>query len=338
MVHRSRALPGRAFVWDHAPAPPRARPRSRVWRRTLLAFLAAIALMAAVTVGVIMLVKLHEKPAERRRPVAASSHAATFHATLPTSHATLPTSNPRPRPVPTTAHARTPVPKPVSTPAARRRQAVARPAPVRDPTLLAHWRLAGNADDSSGSGHPGAVTGGVSFTSSHGGCAAFGGSSGAITAGHLLDTTASFTVAAWVKLTSAATWSTAVSQDGAQASGFYLQYDVMDHRWAFARLATDADVYDPIRALGPAPRLGVWTYLAGVYDGGSHKMYLYVNGALAGTNTDPTPFASAGPLAVGRALYAGVKTDWFHGSISDVRVYSRALSAGEVSGLSRTWN
>jgi len=73
--------------------------------------------------------------------------------------------------------------------------------------------------------------------------------------------------------------------------------------------------------------------LAGVYDGRSHRMYLYVNGALAGIRTDPTPVVSTGVLAVGRGFFAGMPTDWFEGSISDVRVYSRALSAREIARL-----
>ena len=48
-------------------------------------------------------------------------------------------------------------------------------------------------------------------------------------------------------------------------------------------------------------------------------MTLYVNGAAAGTATDTTPFASTGPLAIGRDLVSGNQGDFFNGDIKDVQ-------------------
>src|SRR6266545_6259463 len=83
-----------------------------------------------------------------------------------------------------------------------------------------------------------------------------------------------------------------------------------------------------------APTVGVWTHLVGVYDSTTGAMTLYVNGAQAGTATDTTPFATSGPLVIGRGKYNGATNlDLFTGSIANVQVYSRALSASEASTL-----
>jgi len=189
------------------------------------------------------------------------------------------------------------------------------------------------AADSSARNRPGALSSGVSWSS---GAATFNGSTGAITtAGPILDTTQSFSVSAWLNLASTAGYETAVSQDGNIESAFCLQYDKGDNRWAFCRNNADVNNSTVIRAMSTtAPTVGVWTHLVGVYDSTTGAMTLYVNGAQAGTATDTTPFATSGPLVIGRGKYNGATNlDLFTGSIANVQVYSRALSASEASTL-----
>ena len=70
--------------------------------------------------------------------------------------------------------------------------------------------------------------------------------------------------------------------------------------------------------------LNTWTHLATTYDGANVRLYL--NGALAATR------AATGAITVSTgALQIGgnsVWSEWFKGLIDEVRVYSRALSAG----------
>src|SRR6185437_12237343 len=82
-----------------------------------------------------------------------------------------------------------------------------------------------------------------------------------------------------------------------------------------------------------APTNGTWTHLVGEYNSSTGAMSLYVNGAAAGSATDTTPFAANGPLAIGRGKYNGSAADLFNGSIANVQVYPRLLSAGEISTL-----
>ncbi len=71
---------------------------------------------------------------------------------------------------------------------------------------------------------------------------------------------------------------------------------------------------------------GAWTYLAATYDGA--RIRLYVNGVLATSRTQTGTLKTSGyPLQVGADSFFG---QGFHGTIDEVRVYNRALSAIEI--------
>ncbi|MFL6073781.1 MAG: glutaminase domain-containing protein [Mycobacteriales bacterium] len=187
------------------------------------------------------------------------------------------------------------------------------------------------ARDRSGGGHDAAVSG--SWAAGYGGTGTALSGTAATTAS-VLDTSASFTVAAWVNLSSTAGFATAVSQDGTTASGFYLQYSGADNRWAFARVAADATDPASARALSPsAPAVGRWTHLAGVHDAAAGLLRLYVDGRPAGTAPFTTPWKAGGPLVIGRGRYNGAAVDTFPGAVDQVRAWSRALSDTEIRVL-----
>ncbi|MEU1166326.1 LamG-like jellyroll fold domain-containing protein [Streptomyces sp. NPDC005921] len=136
-----------------------------------------------------------------------------------------------------------------------------------------------------------------------------------------------FTVSAWVALSGVpSSFATAVSQDAGDVSGFYLQYAPAENRWAFARPGLRALSYSV-----PAP--GVWTHLVGVYEGGRNQLVLYVDGTQEAGVNDTNPVAADGPLVIGRATSGGVPSDWFPGSVKQVQVFQRALTAAQVRVL-----
>jgi hypothetical protein len=147
------------------------------------------------------------------------------------------------------------------------------------------------------------------------------------TSGPVLDTTGNFSVAAWVKLDSTGHFATAVSQDGANASAFFLQYSQADNRFAFSTVGG--------RALSDvAPVTGQWYHLVGVHDANNGTYTLYVNGqAQQKVLHQCLGDSSSGPLAVGRGFFGGNKTDFWPGTIDQVHVWNRALSAADVSTL-----
>jgi hypothetical protein len=141
---------------------------------------------------------------------------------------------------------------------------------------------------------------------------------------------ASFTVSAWVDLSRTGSFATAVSQDAAVNSSFYLQYSPANDAWAFARVTADSG----IRAVSKAPpATGQWTRLAGVYNAPDGQLTLYVNGVMQGTARVIAPIAGHGDLVIGRGKFAGGPTDWFPGKIKDVEAFQVALTASQVKAL-----
>ena len=73
--------------------------------------------------------------------------------------------------------------------------------------------------------------------------------------------------------------------------------------------------------------LNTWTHLAVTYDGSNAR--LYVNGGQVGVAAATGALRSTGnPLTIGGNNVWG---EWFAGQIDDVRIYNRALSAGEIA-------
>jgi len=148
-----------------------------------------------------------------------------------------------------------------------------------------------------------------------------------------VDTGASFSVSAWVRLDDIDRSHTAVSQDGGDVSAFSLGYSADGDAWAFAMPAADSKTAAVARALAPLPpRTGDWQHLVGVYDASAGELRLYVDGSRAGTAAYRSGWSSAGSFAVGRGCSGG-PADWFSGRVDQVRVWNRALSAADVSAL-----
>ncbi|MFF2149050.1 LamG domain-containing protein [Kitasatospora sp. NPDC058190] len=155
----------------------------------------------------------------------------------------------------------------------------------------------------------------------------------ASTQGAVLDTARSFTVSAWVKLANADRNRSAVSQSGSYMPGFSL--GLRNGSWAFETVSTD-DVgygYQLAGATGPAT-LNQWTHLTGVYDAAAKTVVLYVNGVPAGAPVAaPASWSARGSLELGRMRYRGGYNDPWSGALDEVKVWDRALSAGEAADV-----
>ena len=213
--------------------------------------------------------------------------------------------------------------------------------------LVGHWPLDGTGADRSGRERPVTLGTGATWTSLRaGGELSLGGSSGAYaTTGSVLDTTAPFTVSAWVRLADdtanpadLAAMYTAVSQDGTTTSRFLLQYDPAVATWVFKVRGEDQSVKISAVATTAAEK-GVWTHLAGVWDG--TRIHLHVNGRLAGSADATLSWAAPDGFNIGRARFDGATVNRFKGAVDDVRAYARALTPDEialVSGLTADEN
>ncbi|MEO7717397.1 MAG: LamG domain-containing protein [Capsulimonas sp.] len=149
---------------------------------------------------------------------------------------------------------------------------------------------------------------------------------GVETSGPVVDTTKSYTVAAWVKVDQLTGYQTFVSIDGDDKSGFFLQIHGEGNRFTFA--------LDPAHAFAPiSPQTGQWYHLAGVYDAPTKTLAVFVNGELQAKEQAPPTTRSTGNTAFGRAKFGGNYVDFVNGSIDDIRVYDIALQPADIMAL-----
>ncbi|GGV07857.1 hypothetical protein GCM10010275_55190 [Streptomyces litmocidini] len=162
-----------------------------------------------------------------------------------------------------------------------------------------------------------------------------------------VDTSKSFTVSAWAKVTDVTVNRAVVSQSGAVGNGFAIYWSTTNG-WTLSRHRLDSGT-DSARAYAGLTQstsyVGQWVHLAGVFDPTRNTITLYVNGnevasdqvipsADGGTTWDPTKSwnATAG-LQVGRGKWAGAYADPFKGDIDDVRIYPTVLERSDIGRL-----
>ncbi|MEU6807719.1 LamG-like jellyroll fold domain-containing protein [Streptomyces sp. NPDC046831] len=167
------------------------------------------------------------------------------------------------------------------------------------------------------------------------------GSTGyASTAGQVLETRASYTVSAWVRLSAAPQRNlTVLSQNGTHCSPFSLGYEHASGTWALRAVNQDAPAggscsYQKVAAT-VAATIGAWTHLTGVYDAEHQEIRLYVNGKLQGSAPYTTAWAATGPLQIGRTFWSDTYTDYFNGSVDEVSVWQRKLTYDEIAEETR---
>ncbi|BCY10818.1 LamG-like jellyroll fold domain-containing protein [Actinoplanes sp. L3-i22] len=143
----------------------------------------------------------------------------------------------------------------------------------------------------------------------------------------VVDTTGDYTITAWVTLDKLpGNYATVVSQDGRVTENpFYLQYG----QGAFAFSTPGGNRARQV----VTPDLNRWYQLAGVRDHATGEVRLYVDGKRVAATTAGPDVISTGPLSVGRAKYAGNKTDYWSGGIDQVHAFGRALTDAEIGSL-----
>lgn len=198
--------------------------------------------------------------------------------------------------------------------------------------LIAEYLFHGNARDSSGNGHHGTVVGAVLCEDRFGRSERafyFDGKDDYIVVERSpkLNSDA-FTLSVWCYYDAAVRlegWHSAiVSQDG-QLRRRVFQLTTWDDTIAFHRFLAEPDL-----SLDHPLQKGYWYHIAVTYE--EHTFKLYRNGVLVQEKQGEIRPDAEEPLYIGRR-----STDeprfYFHGKIDDLRMYSRALSADEVTAL-----
>nr|WP_307783802.1 LamG-like jellyroll fold domain-containing protein [Streptomyces spinoverrucosus] len=152
-----------------------------------------------------------------------------------------------------------------------------------------------------------------------------------------VNTFRSFTVSAWAKLDRLATESgVVVLQAGKERPGLELYYSAATQQWAFAQYTADSATAAIVRAQQPSgtkARAGEWAHLVGVHDTQDNTLTLYVNGVKAGSATQTSPFYADQSMYIGAGSFSGTTQFFFPGTVDDVRMLDRPVSAEEVQQM-----
>ncbi|MEV4559899.1 LamG domain-containing protein [Kitasatospora sp. NPDC049285] len=152
----------------------------------------------------------------------------------------------------------------------------------------------------------------------------------------VVDTSRSFTVSALVRNNAPSGGRAAVTQGGDTYYSFYLgREDWASHnQWVFkVQTAAGAQDTTTVQAYGNGATTGSWTLLTGVYDAGTRKIQLYVDGAPQQTTAVSGIWQTTGGLQLGRVRYKSAWSDFWDGAIADVQVWDRALPPAAVAKL-----
>jgi hypothetical protein len=203
----------------------------------------------------------------------------------------------------------------------------------------AYWRLDEGsgltANDATGNGNTGTLVNGPTWSTGQiNGALSFDGADDFVRINRsVLDTSKDYTVAAWVMLREVQSFKTAVSQEGAEISGFYLQTS-WDGRFTFGAHVADLSSADARRVIAPwTPQANQWYHLAGIHDSVHDQIKLYVNGVLIGTEPYGAGWNATGNTLIGRAKHGGNPADFWPGKIDDVRLFDHVLSDSDVLTL-----
>ena len=204
-------------------------------------------------------------------------------------------------------------------------------------SLVAYYPLDGDASDAAG-GHDGTISGTPDFVTGYDG-QAIDLASAATTAQYISVPYAadfalnSFTVAAWINVKDLdalrAIVGTRFNADytfDCKVSSTYVHGDIGNgSAWLSTALNIDA-------AHGGVISIGDWHHIAYTIDAVSGTAGIYLDGVLGATVTftgTPVLMSPSQELRIGNC--SGV--EYMNGMIDEVRIYNRALSAGEVAGL-----
>ncbi|MFJ5552950.1 LamG domain-containing protein [Streptomyces sp. NPDC093225] len=150
-----------------------------------------------------------------------------------------------------------------------------------------------------------------------------------------LDTSKSYTVSAWARLSAGATQNeTVLGIDGDVYSAFYLSYQTDKKTWTLRTSpydSTSGNISTQIVVADQPAVANAWTHLSAIYDAADQEIRLYVNGRYQGAHSAAPSWKATGGLQVGRVLWGGNHVDHFNGSIDEVKVWKRALSEDEIA-------
>jgi chitodextrinase len=178
--------------------------------------------------------------------------------------------------------------------------------------------------DLSGNGNNGSIVGADWVKGKYGGGLRFNGSSSWVTvpSSNSLSPTGAVTVEAWIRPQRTGSWrAIAIKEQNSAALSYGLYGSTSTGPAAYAYAGSEENATRTTQL-----PLYAWSHVSAVYDG--TMLSLYVNGSLAARQLAAGNVAeTAGALRIGGDAIWG---EWFSGTIDELRIYSRALTAPEI--------
>lgn len=220
------------------------------------------------------------------------------------------------------------------------------PYAINTTGLVGWWKFDNNLNDSSGNGYNGlwkGVAGNANYTTGkYNNATIYNGVNDYVDAGNgaSLNITNAITVEAWVKIpttTGSSNRGIVSKYEGVNPTNqraydllidWQTQNNVPKIRFIISANGSSAAFAGGNTTLSA----NIWYHVVGVYIP-STSISVYLNGDLDGTNTTSIPasiFVSSVSAKIGYQ-YTNDPLYFFNGSIDDVRIYNRALSAAEIS-------
>ncbi|MEU6248275.1 LamG domain-containing protein [Glycomyces sp. NPDC047010] len=167
----------------------------------------------------------------------------------------------------------------------------------------------------------------------------FGGSDCVSTAGPAVNTSAQYTVAAWVRLDQADTnIRTIFSQSGTKGTGFALRYRGTSAEWDLMLThADDGNGNNVTRAASTTdPVVGEWTHLAATVDPGAKVIQLWVNGVLEATRSfTHEAWNATGPINIGCSGSTSPykQFGYFIGAVQHAGIWTGLMTGTQVQSV-----
>lgn len=207
------------------------------------------------------------------------------------------------------------------------------PDPPAAPVPTALYEFEGSVNDSSGNSHHG-VNSGATYVGGKVGAAAaqFNGTSAYVTIPPSVQT--DLTVSMWVKTTDLGSTSSQWRYGKGLVDGYVAGTaadwgtSVLNGRFAFGVGNSDTTLTS-----SSAVNNGQWRHVAATRHSATGAMAVYVDGLLGGGRAGPVgPRTASANLRIG-SIATGTTSGYLNGTIDDVRLYSRVLSAREIAAL-----
>jgi hypothetical protein len=221
------------------------------------------------------------------------------------------------------------------------------PAVTSDPDLVGYYKLNGDTDDSSGYGNHGTVLGDPTWVdglAGNGQALALDGNGDCVNIGRgardSYNFTGSFSISAWVNISELDWWGDWLHQIIGKRGEDNRSWVIRRHNTVKKLCFTTRGVGNDDMASIADPPLGEWCHITAVYDIAQNKKTIYFNGT-QDRQIDSTVNLGGSVLGSDHDVYIGARANSgntapernFTGMIDEVRLYSRALAAGEVATL-----